>query len=124
MQFLPHDQLYRRIHVEAYNRTDQRITSAAFKTGDKHDQNISVYVAKLVEHDPRRVIEDKPHHGAAVLTGGDAEVLGFDVVHDPDPSDAELDHAHAIITGINNRTTSKRLAQVARFVAAPPVRTG
>jgi hypothetical protein len=32
MDFRPGDELYRRIHTEAYNRNDRRITSAAFKT--------------------------------------------------------------------------------------------
>lgn len=116
------DLLYRRLHIEAFNRTDQRITSAAFKTAGEYDQRISVYIARLLDHQPQRVIKHRPHHGVAELAVGDATSLGFAVVHDPDASDATLGHAHALIIGPNNRASSKRLAQIARLVIAPPVR--
>jgi hypothetical protein len=119
MAFRPDDKLYRRIHTEAYNWADQRITSAAFKTAGEYDQSISVYVAKLLGHEPGRVIEERPQHGVAVLTAGAVEAPGFTVVEDPDPTDAKLGHAHVLLVGLNNRAISKRLAQAARLVIMP-----
>jgi hypothetical protein len=58
----------------------------------------------------------------AVVTVGEVEALGFTVVADPDPSDDKLGHAHALLVGVNNRATSKQLAQAARLVIEPPSR--
>ena len=91
----PGDELLRRLHFEAVK--GDVVTSAAYKTSNMYDQEISVHIAKLLA-DPLRILATRPRFGIGVITVADAESLDFAVRPDPLPDDA----AHALLIGANS----------------------
>jgi hypothetical protein len=112
----PDDELLRRLHVDAVK--GDIVTSAAYKTRNEYDPEISIHIAKLLD-DPRQILATRPLFGIGVITVADAMGLGFEVRPDPLPDDA----AHALLIGANSRQTARQLAALTRIVIAPKQRT-
>jgi hypothetical protein len=113
----PDDELLRRLHLDAVK--GDVVTSAAYKTRNEYDQEISVHIAKLLD-DPRQVLATRPLFGVGVITVADARSLGFEVRPDPLPDDA----AHALLIGANSRQKARQLAALTRILIAPTSEPG
>jgi hypothetical protein len=111
----PDDELLRRLHFDAVK--GDIVTSAAYKTRNEYDSEISVHIAKLLD-DPRQILSTRPLFGIGVITVADAVSLGFEVHPDPLPGDP----AHALLIGANSRQTARQLAALTRIVIAPKPR--
>ena len=111
------DELLRRLHFDAVK--DGIVTSAAFKTRNEYDQEISVHIAKLLD-DPRQILATRPSFGIGAITVADARSLGFEVRPDPLPDDA----AHALLIGENGRQKARQLAALTRILIPPRSKPG
>jgi hypothetical protein len=108
----PDDELLRRLHFDAVK--DDIVTSAAYKTRNEYDQEISVHIAKLLD-DPRQILATRPLFGIGAIIVADARSLGFDVRPDPLPND----DAHALLIGANSRQKARQLAALTRVLIPP-----
>jgi hypothetical protein len=113
----PGDELLRRLHFDAVK--DDIVTSAAHKTRNEYDQEISVHIAKLL-NDPRQILATRPWFGIGAITVADARSLGFEVRHDPLPGD----DAHALLIGANSRQKARQLAALTRVLIPPRSKPG
>ena len=102
----PEDELYRRL-ASNHIRPDGSVNSAAFKTGDVYDTEISVDIAKLTN--PQESVDRVGRAGFRLcrVKAKHPRSLGFTVAPDPLPNN----RAHALLTGENNKTTSRALAR-------------
>jgi hypothetical protein len=108
----PDDELLRRLHFDAVK--GEVVTSAAFKTRNQYDEEISVHIAKLLD-DPRQILISRPQFGVGAITVADARRLGFEVRPDP----LNDDPAHALLIGANSRQVARQLAALTRILIPP-----
>jgi hypothetical protein len=107
------DMLYRRLASHCI-RPGDTVSSAAFKTRNQWDREISVDLARLTT--PARAfapVAHRPGFKLGRIVAGVPRALGFEVRHDPRPDN----EAHTLIVGDNSEALSRRLARAVTIVA-------
>ncbi len=110
------DALFRRLH-EHFVKADGTVTSAAFKTNSKPDNQISTDLAGLTT--PQESVDRAGRAGfllGELFAGGPRE-LGFQVNHDP----LSDNPAHTLIVGENTKLRCRELAKLVRII--PEIRS-
>lgn len=105
------DIVYRRLHQNCFKQNGA-VSSAAFKTNSRPDNQISVDLARLTT--PEESVSRKSRSGFRLgeLEAGGPRQLGFDVIYDRKPDNS----AHSLIVGENSANLCKQLALLVRVI--------
>jgi hypothetical protein len=112
------DALYRRLAPHCI-KPGNAISSAAFKTRNQWDTQISVDLARLTTpHQCLAMVANRPGFKLGRFVARVPRSLGFEVRHDPQPDNP----AHCIIRGANDEHKSRAMASQMTIVPDEEIR--
>jgi len=114
------DDLHRRI-VTSHLRSDGTVNSSLFKRppGRAWDSQLSFDLARLASATETATRGGRTGFGVVALVASVPRGLGYEVRHDPNPTQEPDNYAHCVVEGETDQTRAWLLAAALRIVLQP-----